>query len=784
MYLLVLLAGLLCAAGCGQRSRSPASASDGGVPDFPTADASTCPGCVCKDPTGDEDSDGIDNGAEGCVVGRDTDGDKIPDWKDSDSDNDGIVDALETGKKGSHGRCAHTDPPRDKWPCDSDGDGWPDYIDVDSDGDGLLDRDEDVNGDGLLGCCLLTCNKPGSKQQASCKLNSCGCGPGQIGVMSECRPAAAVSCANGETDPTSKDTYGDGQLDNDRAWFICRDATEDYPMGRLPLKERASATGDWRVAFAPAGAYKQLTISGAGAKEAAATIDQASDGVAGFVVSRGTTHATVTEALAAQITAVQAALGGAWSVTQVASGILAKSHDSYDAVTGTTLRLSTAGAGAKVTALRAKILAAMLGRSPSQLGNLPASVGGATPDLVLRMTTVKRVDFKLDTSGGKVLDAAGYPVDSGDKNKWRLVVIGALAAWSAYHNSTPQPAGFGVDDLADGSGLARHETHLVGECDVSTITKLPKADLIWVIDESGSMQDSRSDIVNNANNLFSRALASGLDFRMGITGVNSPTGSHAKTVGRFCSKVSTNTSYDGGLGRFLLPSEQTTFSACIKNPPGYEGDSEYGLVNAAQAVKLHLPRATNSPSLIRTDAELTIIVVTDEPPQSLYPLLGTGSWPTSCTLGASEQGKLDSALQPYMALFSGATDPEARASLHFIGGLCGNSCNAMLGHGYHQLAWRLGGQNADVCQMDLGQSMQAVIDSVIVRASPLKLKHHAVSASLVLAMDGVSINRSRTNGFEPRAAGRKLLFRNVKYKNGSEVTAAYFGWREGLLPCP
>ncbi len=44
--------------------------------------------------------------------------------------------------------------------------------------------------------------------------------------------------------------------------------------------------------------------------------------------------------------------------------------------------------------------------------------------------------------------------------------------------------------------------------------------------------------------------------------------------------------------------------------------------------------------------------------------------------------------------------------------------------------------------------------------------------------------RSRTNGFEPRAAGGKLVFHTVKYKKGSEVIVAYHGWREGLHPCP
>ena len=37
----------------------------------------------------------------------------------------------------------------------------------------------------------------------------------------------------------------------------------------------------------------------------------------------------------------------------------------------------------------------------------------------------------------------------------------------------------------------------------------PEADIIWVMDESGSMNDNRYDIVNNAAALFAKAKAAG-----------------------------------------------------------------------------------------------------------------------------------------------------------------------------------------------------------------------------------------------------------------------------------
>ncbi len=85
----------------------------------------------------------------------DTDGDGVPDNKDIDSDNDGIIDTVEDKNEDGD----------DKYwtnPTDTDGDGVPDYLDLDSDDDGIIDNieaqplpgyvapsSEDVDGNGL-----------------------------------------------------------------------------------------------------------------------------------------------------------------------------------------------------------------------------------------------------------------------------------------------------------------------------------------------------------------------------------------------------------------------------------------------------------------------------------------------------------------------------------------------------------------------------------------------------------------------------------------------------------
>ncbi|MFH1130422.1 MAG: hypothetical protein V1754_03745, partial [Pseudomonadota bacterium] len=216
---------------------------------------------VCTDPNGDWEKDGIPDGEEGCLQPRDSDGDGTPDWQDFDSDDDGVPDDIESGERDENGKCKGAPPPNDSWPCDTDGDGFDDYLDVDSDGDGLRDGEEDSSGDGLLGCCLAECNKPDEKwQKDNCILTEDGCGTGQECTGGKCTPAVIFNCSDGETNPFTKDTFGDGKLDNERGTFICRDATENKPQGRKMVQTQRNTTGDWHLALEMEAEYGELTL--------------------------------------------------------------------------------------------------------------------------------------------------------------------------------------------------------------------------------------------------------------------------------------------------------------------------------------------------------------------------------------------------------------------------------------------------------------------------------------------------------------------------------------------
>ena len=727
----------------------------------------------CNTPGQDWDGDGLSDSLEGCASGRDSDHDKVPDWQDLDSDGDKIADNLEAGPGTAAGGCARASG---AWPCDTDGDKVPDYLDADSDNDGLTDGDEDFNGDGLVGCCLERCNQPSIIWQRShCKLNQQGCGKGQQCTAGRCLPALGFLCSQGETSARIKDSFGDGLQDKLRGSFVCRERSAKNPHGRQPVQLRYSQQGDWRVALERDAKYAAVTIKGAGPKQAAAIIDPAKAGqrVAGLVLSLNSTQELGAE-VDALLQRLRTKLAGKPQLSLLSSGTRHRTHVKYHGLRGLTLDLQTGYTS--LGTLRDQVLATLLDRPVGHLAQLTGPWGPTASRFVLRLAVVKRFDFKKGSTG-LVLDANGDPVDSGDKKRWRLVLAGGLTTRKDYLDHK-QRAGMVLDDLSGGTAVALHQDSFDQRCHTAVVARLPRADIIWVVDESGSMSDSRQDAVNNANAFFSRALASGLDFRMGVTGVCAPTGQYKQAVGRFCSRASSSSTDLGGEDRFLLPTEQSIFAACVKNPPGYEGANEFGLVNAAAAVTQHLPRAANAPSRVRPDASLELIVITDEIPNSLLKLLNTSDH-KACALPGATQTKVNQLLAPYRKLLSGSGDPEARARLHVIGGVCNNSCGASVAHGYAQLAQQLGGKIADVCQEDLHGTMQQIIDSIVGQASPVVLDEVPVSASLAVALDNTPLARSRAKGFDYRADGNSLVLINTKYSKGSQVVVSYGKWVRG-----
>ena len=723
-----------------------ASVDDSGNFAWPEAGVGNCK------PGKDTDGDKIPDQVEGCGKNPpDTDGDKVPDYGDTDSDGDKVLDKVEGTR-------------------DSDGDKKPDYKDNDSDNDGVKDGNEDLNGDGKLGCCVSKCGE----QRKGCTIKPGGCGKGQACKAGKCTPAVHFLCSNGESDPKKKVTFPGNPGDKQLPTFICHKKGETGASGLKPMLFKKDFAGDWNLALETQALYGTLSIAKAKGKEAAAAIElnkklvpnQPVPGVAGFTISMAS-WGTDVNTMAAQVAAkISSQLPGKASISQITSGSKITSHDGHPTVVSTTLDVKLSSKR-NPPSVRNDLYGIILGRPKGQLGKLPATNFGPVSS---RHIIAFQTQFRPKSG--------------------RVLVMGGVADYSQANN-TAINTGIHLDDLSNGTGLATSNDTDTVECDPFILSGTPVADIIWVVDESGSMSDNRQDIVNNANDFFSRAKKSGLNFRMGVAGMKRPSSYGTPvTVGKFCSVATSSTSHDGGADRFLSSSEQGVFQSCVKNPPYYEGGSEYGLAHTYEAVIRHLPRQPNNPSKIRTNATLVIIIATDEAPQEFKSYTTYKGKPgfmsyseydiKACT--TSKLNQINAYLMDWTMLLTGKNGKykaQAKATVHLIGGVCNNKCGSYgpeYPWGYEQLVKSTGGQVGDICQKNLGATLQKIIDSITGKASPAVLQYVPMSASLAVALNLKTIPRSRKAGFDYNRASNSIIFHGVSFKKGDQVVASYRRW--------
>ncbi|WP_052188317.1 gliding motility-associated C-terminal domain-containing protein [Cellulophaga sp. Hel_I_12] len=168
----------------GSNAKPPRDTDKDGIPDYLDIDsdndgildnveAQTTAGYI--PPSGkDVDCNGLDDayeetpGACGGLIPIDTDKDGKPDFRDIDSDNDGILDNVEAQPtvgfiapcgvdNNNNGLDDHYENGTTKGitPVDTDGDTKPDFRDIDSDNDGIIDNREAQNSSGYTAPCLV-----------------------------------------------------------------------------------------------------------------------------------------------------------------------------------------------------------------------------------------------------------------------------------------------------------------------------------------------------------------------------------------------------------------------------------------------------------------------------------------------------------------------------------------------------------------------------------------------------------------------------------------------------
>jgi hypothetical protein len=412
----------------------------------------------------------------------------------------------------------------------------------------------------------------------------------------------------------------------------------------------------------------------------------------------------------------------------------------------------------------------------------------------------------------------------------RVIIVGALMGVGAYN---PDTTAFYLEDITNGSALAQVGDETAVKCDTFTTQAYPKADIMVVIDNSGSMGSSQTALSNAANAITTQLATALLDWR--VARITSDTHDpHNPCAGAVCNPTARR--YGEGAGTstsafevwpFIRPVDGTpaalqAASDIIRQRLMVPGTTGWGVESTFSPLRFILkdnPDLTNTRRLLpataagaavdewklRADARFAVLIVTDASEQSSRTGGGINviyNW----TDGAN--GTVQQFLRGGASAESWDPNRTDEAPIFMGGILCplGQWCNGedeasgntLAGtQRYHDSINALGGIIGNIANTgSISAMVGAYMTALIGNTSPYLLTQAPISASIKVAVDGqpvtgcnwANVPRSRQNGFDYDGATRKITFygtcrpSNEVALLGKKIAVSYRYWVDRTAP--
>lgn len=641
---------------------------------------------------------------------------------------------------------------------------------LDSDGDGISDLDEE-----RLGTDPLRSDSDGDGLEDKFELDA-GLDPLRVDTDGDGLRDDAEGAAG--TDPLDADTDDDGISDGDEVSLgsnpkdpaspsqedlcgiqaACTSAAlKDlaFPSNRsfdLQLAvERAFTVGEFNLSNTPAGVVRGgLWLDDAGDEVGALAL------ILPLPVAGAGDPAVQAQELFERI---QAAAPAGLPVERTNSGRVIEAHDGWVDGTGATVKYRAAvgvelrlDGTSNVGAVRDALVAAIAGVPAAEVTGLSGATYGAA--------TGFRVSYEALV---RTVSNGGY-----------VVVVAAVAPLAAAVD-TAHPAGIRLADLTNGTALAQARDAASSGCGRFAVDASPAADVIWLADISGSTDDERGPIAQNAGAIFDALDAGGVDFRMAVVPHSNNRWTHPDRAGVLRAPGFTT--------------DRAQFVAAINSVEGTDG-REFGLTAVQDAIDGALPRANGDPAKLREDVKLVVIYVSDENAEEVEAAGGTGFPAPVCDALIDDKVKNAS---PDMACVGQIVQPyiehlalNGAAAFGILSPPPGGCATAQEpSYGYPTVIQALGGSFGEVCATDPGQTLQDVVTAVAGAASRFELPERPISATLKVVVTPPGpcapreIARSRRDGFDYDPANNTIYFRGASRPAiGDKLTVSYRVWED------
>ncbi|MBZ0121148.1 MAG: hypothetical protein K8H88_29400, partial [Sandaracinaceae bacterium] len=357
----------------------------------------------------------------------------------------------------------------------------------------------------------------------------------------------------------------------------------------------------------------------------------------------------------------------------------------------------------------------------------------------------------------------------------RTSILLAIAPADAFDDAARETA-IRVRDLTNATGLAASGRMLDFNCEMWVTDRDPRADFLWLVDTSSSMNDDQMRLGNVAGRFFTTLAEAGVDFRVGIfeaaqssVNLDAVQAASGWPMGfRFIDGTDPM-----GVQELQYRVTRGAFATGDAYLPFDLGASGEEPVAAGVRVIEELERfasmgSTDPNRTLRPDTQVVAFFVTDEPgtnDDTRFFDNDTARWGTT----------------PEMRIMSAVDFYGTRNVLTF--GLVndyGNTCPAQQDFPKCTI---LGNSGAFIpittaTDDEVRIAMDRIVEAVAGAASSFVFERVPISATIRVRVDNVEVPRSRLDGFDYDGASNSIVFRGRTYRPsiGSEVVVSYRVW--------
>ncbi|MCB1192482.1 MAG: VWA domain-containing protein [Leptospiraceae bacterium] len=279
----------------------------------------------------------------------------------------------------------------------------------------------------------------------------------------------------------------------------------------------------------------------------------------------------------------------------------------------------------------------------------------------------------------------------------------------------------------------------------------PKVDIVWVIDNSGSMKEEQGAVIANAGAFFTQLSNKNLDFRLAAI----TTDNHAIVKTTNPKRTGWTTASDGS-------------TAFVNNVnAGLKGSGkESGIWFAEKSI-------TSGTVVPRSGASLVFVMLSDEGDQYECYKNNKSDNGTATPCGAADfdnKNFKDNNYKVYAIIGLNSAGQPAKCS--GSGTSAGTKNNEW--PGYYNLSQATGGMAGTICSNDYSQLLNSIVSQAAAAASSYVLTYIPMSSTMVVKKNGVTVPKDSSNGWMYNASNNSIVFSGTAFPAVNDVVVVAY----------